>query len=536
MANRPEWDRRSQTVTNANKNIVSRTNRRRWQGWRLRPQDVAWIALLLGLLFVDVARGQKVTWEYDPYKIRVLLAIDPQAVVSAQQSQQLCRALEIRAYVAGGATWRLTAELAPTDMRSDILIAPEFITAEQVNESLTNAFESDKIMLLGIRLSDGQYHVSCRELDCRTRTFGQMVRQSCEQRALLAGVAEDVVIATFTPIVRVEDSRGRDAAVRVRAGGLVYDDFCPSRIKVGDILRSVIRRNDRNGEPRPGGIQEVDWTYLLVRESKGFMLQCEVLSAMRNPLAGRHSSRVERVGLLVRPQGVSTVIQLVSRSDVPKPLEGYEIFAKKPLPKDSEEKNLAVRLGLTDWKGRVPVPADEFPLRLVYVKNGSHLIARLPVVVGYEPELVMELVSDDKRLEAEAFVKGMESTVMDLVARREILSARIQRRLNEGNLNGARDLVGDIKSFQTKDDLDALITRRQQAGLSSANEREQQRIDVMLSGTRILLNKYLSPDQLVALERMVEDAESGGGTPAKPPAEAETEAEKEKDSGDAAPE
>lgn len=529
MANRPEWDRRSQTVTNVNKNIVSRTNRRRWLVWQLQPQHVAWVALLVGFLFVNVARAQNVTWEYDPYKIRVLVAIDSQAVFSSQNAEGLLQSIETRAYVAGGATWRLTAELAPADMRSHILIAPELITAEQVNESLTNAFESDKIMLLGIRFLDGQYHVLCRELDCRTRTFGQMVRQACGQRALVAGVAEDVVIATFTPIVRVEDSRGRDASVRVRAGGLVHDEFCPSRIQVGDILRSVIRRNDRTGEPRPGGIQEVDWTYLIVREAKGFMLQCEVLSAMRNPLAGRHSARVERIGLLVRPTGGATMIQLVSRSDTPKPLEGYEIFAKKPLPKNSEEKNLAVRLGLTDWQGRVPVPPDELPLRLVYVKNGSHLIARLPVVVGYKPELLMELISDDKRLEAEAFVKGMESTVMDLVARREILSARIQRRLNEGNLNGARELVGDIKTFQTKDDLDTLITRRQQAGLSSADEREQQRIDVMLSGTRILLNKYLNPDQLVALERMVEDAENGGGTSTKPPAEAEPAA-------DAAPE
>ena len=75
----------------------------------------------------------------------------------------------------------------------------------------------------------------------------------------------------------------------------------------------------------------------------------------------------------------------------------------------------------------------------------------------------------------------------------------------------------------------ALITRRQQAGLTSSNEREQQRIDVMLSGTRILLNKYLSPDQLVALERMVDGAAGGGGAAEKTP-------EAEKEAGDAAPE
>jgi hypothetical protein len=476
-----------------------------------------------------MARAQNVTWEYDPYKIRVLVAIDSPVFDGEQSVQQLLQTIQRRGFVIGGATWRLQVETAPEQMQSDILLTPELMTADQVIASLPEAYQSDKILLLSIRSVAGEQRIACHEFDCQSRLFGQMVYRACFQRGLIAAVAEDAMVAAFTPMVRVEESRGRDATVRVRAGGLVYDDFCPSAIRVGDILRAVIRRNDRNGEPRANGIQPVDWTYLIVRAAQSYMLQCEVLSAMRNPLAGRHSSRVERIGYLVRPQQDATIIQLVSQGDTPKPLEGYEVFAKKPLPKDSEQKNLAVRLGLTDWQGRIAVPPDELPLRLVYIKNGSHLIARLPVVVGYQPELVMELVSDDKRLEAEAFVQGMESTVMDLVARREILAARIQRRINEGNIEGARELVGDIKSFQTKDDLDALITRRQQAGLTSSNEREQRRIDVMLSGTRILLNKYLSPDQLVALERMVDGATSGGGAAEKPP-------EAEKDTGDAAPE
>ena len=48
-----------------------------------------------------------------------------------------------------------------------------------------------------------------------------------------------------------------------------------------------------------------------------------------------------------------------------------------------------------------------------------------------------------------------------------------------------------------------LLTERQQAGLTSADPWQQQRIDKLLSGTRMLLHKYLSPDQLVALQREV---------------------------------
>ncbi len=260
-----------------------------------------------------------------------------------------------------------------------------------------------------------------------------------------------------------------------------------------------------------------------MRKPRQYLVDCEVLSAMRNPLSGRSTASVEKLALRVRPWGDATVIKLQARGGSAQPLEGYEIFSKKPLPRGSEEKNTAQRLGLTDWRGSIHVPQSGEPMQLIYVKNGTHLIARLPLVPGYLPQVTLEIPSDDKRLEAEAFVQGMESTVMDLVARREVLAARIKRRIDQRNLAGARELLEEVKSFQTKDEMEAMLTARQQAGLASSDEREQRRIDQLLAGTRILLSKYLGPDRLVALERMVDEAESGGAVVPKklPSAEAE---------------
>jgi hypothetical protein len=261
----------------------------------------------------------------------------------------------------------------------------------------------------------------------------------------------------------------------------------------------------------------------MVRAIDEYLLDCEVLSAMSNPLAGRTSASVEKLGLRVRPWGESTNLKLSARGTRGQPLEGYEIFAKRPLPKGSDETNTAVRLGLTDWRGVIDVPFGQQPLRLVYVKNGTHLIARIPVVPGYLPQVTLELPSDDKRLEAEAFVKGMESEVMDLVARREVLSVRIKRRLDQGDIESARRLLAEVKSFDTKDDMERMLAARQQAGLSSSDEREQRRIDFLLRGTRILLSKYLGPNRLVALQQMVEQAENPAGLPAGETVTAEAE-------------
>jgi hypothetical protein len=224
------------------------------------------------------------------------------------------------------------------------------------------------------------------------------------------------------------------------------------------------------------------------------------------------------MALKVRAHGNRTTLQLVDRDRPTVPLEGYEMFAKKPIAADSPDANPSLRLGLTDWRGRIDIEPSDLPLRLIYVKNGAHLVARIPVVPGFLPLEVIPLASDDKRLEAEAFVRGMESTVMDLVARRAILAARIRRRIAEGNVAGARELLDEMKSFQTKEDLEMMLASRQ-AALASPDKRQQQRIDQLLTGTRSLLNKYLDPGELVTLEREL----SGGPPPkaeaAKPAAE-----------------
>jgi len=512
-------------------------------GARKRALLFALLPLAAALLFPGAAAAQD-SWEYSPYQIRVWLAVRPSPAISAMRQADLRQSVEQWAAVYGGATWRLRAEPAPASIASTMLVALDELTADQITAVIRSgagpdqaaaqggaaggspstrvpaalgpdeqaAPALDKLMLLSIQEQEGRYAVACRELDYRTRTLGMTQRIDVWQPALLTRAAGDVVAESFQALVRVEATHGKKATVRIRAGGLVRDENCPSSVRAGDLLRPIVRRNDLRGEPRPGGIQVLDWTYLLVRDVNEYLLECDVYSAMRNPLAGRSSRTVERMALKVRPRGTRTTLELVARGDSPDPLEGYEIFAKKPIAEEGPDVNPSVRLGLTDWRGRIDIEQSDLPLRLIYVKNGSYLVARIPLVPGFQPLETVPLVSDDKRLEAEAFVKGMETTVMDLVARRAILAARIRRRMTEGNVAEARVLLEEIKSLQTREDLERMLANRQ-AALASPDKRQQQRIDLLLTGTRSLLNKYLDPGEIVALEREVT------GTAAPPAAE-----------------
>ncbi|NLX53961.1 MAG: hypothetical protein GXY58_02480 [Planctomycetaceae bacterium] len=478
-------------------------------GTNRRPARImAMVALLWATAAVAVwpaaVRGQD-SWEYTPYQIRVWLSVRPSATLSALWQQRLVDTLEVLAPIHGGATWRLTAEVAPETIGASMAVAFDELDVDQVRAAQPEALTHDKLMLLCVQETHGRFTLACRELDCRTRTFGETVRRDMWQRELVARVVADLVAESFRPLVRLESARGKKATVRIRGGGLVQDASCPAAVSAGDVLQPVVRRNDRTGEPRPQGIQIIDWTYLLVRDAQEYLLNCDVYSALRNPLGGRSSTSIERLALKVRPLGSRTTLQLVDRDQPAVPLEGYEMFAKKPVADTDAEPNPSVRLGVTDWRGTIDVEQSELPLRVIYVKNGAHLLARIPIVPGYRPFEQVPLPNDDKRLEAEAFVKGMERTVMDLVARREILSVRIRRRVAEGKRDEAQTLLNELKSLQTKDDLEMMLASRQ-AALASPDRRQQQRIDQLLSGTRSLLHKYLSPELLVVLEREISSA------------------------------
>ena len=213
-------------------------------------------------------------------------------------------------------------------------------------------------------------------------------------------------------------------------------------------LQPVIRKNDRLGKHTR--IDVVVWTYLEVAELDPVntnLLNCYVHSAMRSPIRGRGGSRRKQLAFGLRATQEATTLRVVAqvrRNETPYPLPGIEVYTKKPstdpLPKTPEEKvaatkkNPAVKLGETDWRGSLLITRYEMPLRIVYLKNGGQLLRRLPIVPGFETELVCEVPDDDPRLRAESVVRGFHGQIKDLVAQRQILAARIKKYVTAGEV------------------------------------------------------------------------------------------------------
>ncbi len=446
------------------------------------------VCLACGLLLPNRVAAQS-TWEYSPYRVTVWLAAEDSPELPESLRVRLRETIQDRAVVAAGAAWDVRVRACPPALRHDVLTRIDALTAEDI--ARTDAARlpiDDKLIVLGVHAEPAGYRIQARELDCRTRTWQPLVEHRVSQPRRLADAAFQAVHEAFTPLVRIEQVRNRDVTVRLRAAGLILDETNPAHIPVEAILRPVIRRNDRMGEPVEGGVMFVPWTFLVVQQQDGNILACRAHSGMFSLLAVRASARLQKFALLSKPPGEQSTVRIVRRGDGAA-LPGYEIYRQNP---QTEETTL---LGTTDWRGKLEVQQEGLPLQVLYVRNGGRLLARLPIVPGLEPELTAEVRDDHRRLEAEGYVRGLQNLVMDLVARRELYISRFSRHVQAEDFDQARALLERFDALPTRSDLARDLVQQGQRFASSdlSDRREQAQIDQMFKETQQLLSRFLDP-------------------------------------------
>lgn len=499
------------------------------------------------------------SWIYSPYEVHVWVAMGPSPRLTVQHRNDIQRRLAERAVTWVGYSWNVESEAAPQELTTDItrnleLMEVETVvaqlrgpepdkkkkkktadkppgttdqekagtdkpsgTADQEKEATDKPKDNaaspsslasnryrhllakDKLYLLGVTDEGDSWKVQVRELDLHTRTISAVFERVVEDPSRLPDEAFDAIAESFHPIARVNTSQGKSAELTVRAGGLVQSKESPLYVGSRAVLRPVIRRNNRLGEPLKAGVVEVEWTYIFVDHEKNGQLQCQVWSAMRNPIAGRTSSRTQRFGLLVRPTGRPTELKLVALGDESHTLKGYDVFAKTPQPigKDEEltEEEEPKKLGQSDWRGVIKIDPIKSGVRVVYIKNGQQLLARLPMVPGYYPEQTAILPNDDSRLKVESYVTGIQNSLLDLVIQQKVLEIRIKGKIKQKKFDEANTLLDELRELTSLEDLEVLLqSKEREIFATKLDLRLERKITQLFQQTRALMAKYLDPE------------------------------------------
>jgi hypothetical protein len=451
------------------------------------------LAILVTCAFLPRSALAQAHWEYSPYDVLVWIVADPQPQVSPPIQDHIARQLAARAEAVCGAVWNTTVERAPTAaagaLPETLDLAPTWF-----QKGAPDVLKRDKLLVVRLRAGGLGWEVTARELDCRAWQWGPMAVRSAGGVDELPLAMWDAVVEAFVPLARIESVEGTAVVVRLRAGGLITRAGSPALVDQGRILQPIIRRNDRAGQPLPNtGIQSLAWTLLAVESRADSLLSCKLHSGYRGALSSKAGPRTERLALAAKPQFPATTLMLKSRTGDRGPLAGYEIFAKRP---DSEN---VVHLGTSDWRGQIELPRGDGSLELLLIRNGSQLLARLPIIPGQDERLTADLMDDDGRLQAEGAVAAMHSRALDLVARREILASRFRARVKEGKFDEAQALLDEFRRLESRADLSRSFDEMQKAVVAT-DRLTQQRIARLFDDARRLLSvKGLSDDMVNTL-------------------------------------
>ncbi|MGN6544518.1 MAG: hypothetical protein ACTHK7_05685, partial [Aureliella sp.] len=170
------------------------------------------------------------------------------------------------------------------------------------------------------------------------------------------------------------------------------------------------------------------------------------------------------------------------------------------------------------------------PLVLLYVKSGDTVMARLPLVPGLNEVDMADLPSDARRLEAEAMLRGFQGEILDLIAKRALLSARVSRLLSDKEFSKAQEVIGEVRrlpDYKTlSDELDGMQRRLLDESEEPIPMVAKSRIDRMTQTTRDMLQKYLENDLVQKLTRDMEKAKVAAAEEEKAAAKAAAEEEK----------
>lgn len=460
----------------------------RHRRWWLVP-----FCLVTALLLPASSRGQS-TWDASPYEIRVWVTLEPVPALTQPWSDRLPIQLESTLHRAVGVAWNMRIQPAPKALQRDLRERMSELTTEAVVAHDADVLDADKLLLLAVTVRLNRLVVQVRELDCWTRRWGPTVRRPVSQPSRVALEAARALLDSFTPLVRIEKVQDKIARVRPRAAFLIAAADSPLALPPGTLLRPIVRRDDRFGKPKPGGVRALPWTVLEVLPEPGDhgQLACRIHTGVTQPLRSRRSFRIQQLALRIHPRDMPTQLRLVTRARLDRPLAGYDIVAR------DDESSRPTLIGRSDWRGVVPVPPGPTPLRILYVKNGDQVLARLPLVPGEQETATVLLPDDAPRLEAEGFVIGVQEQLIDLMVRRTVLIMRIRQRIEDGQLDEAAQLIVQLQSLPTRDDLVRELRNHRQV-FATDDRRVRSKIDKLFDDLSRRLRKNLDPAEIEAV-------------------------------------
>lgn len=442
-----------------------------------------------------VTKPVVIPYQEQTYRVSISVGVDPEAGLTNRDIQRMVDQLMGLVESRIGKWWNCeVARAASGEPLNRAML--EQRTAASWNTAMEPTVFDKKFILTVDRVGT-EYRVSGVEWDRASQSTTSVQNRRTFDRRLLAALGAEVVFEVFRPLVSIDTVTDGKVEMRVKGGEYLPPDVSLTPFREGDHVNAFLRHLGKKRELKR--LQAIPWTTIRVDLVERSYLRGTVISAFKSPLAVSRR-RMEMLGLKIQIMHPSTRLRVIPRGKPQAPMAGYrvELLNRPETKEDKVEDRVTLR---TDRRGEVVIPADtEKPLRYLIVYSGAAPLAKAPLIPGYVEQAVLDAPDDAPRLNVEAETELLQSELIDIVARREVMMARARA----ASLNGDWELVSEmqkkiaelptLEQFQAR--IEALRNPAVQAAKRSKDRAQESRIVRMCKQITETATQHLDPQKV----------------------------------------
>ena len=464
------------------------------------------LLVLFALFCSNAVFAAENLWEWSPYRICIQIDMSQDALIKLGFDDRE----QINSFIAShlpqvaenwvGGLWNITVRdgsFPNTLFQANMLADSVHLDNPALKDIIGSEF--DKIVYLFLDGSQtGIAVIHAKELDVRTLYVAGHSSVDVRHQSFLIDSVFDAIWGSFAPVASIDQVHGSRVILRLLGGELMnlkrHDVGFEPSVSPDDVFITYSRAFDKTGKLI--AVTPIPWTALVVQKCEGSSVECELESGIRFSLTSRKRGRSEQIAILPRLQAHPTRLVLHSRI-LPQTDDSIESTREKRIKfltnyqiseKRSEKYEI---LGTTDVFGSIVIPYLEGePIRTLYIRQGDVLVAKLPLVQGFKPEIPVAIPDDEIRIAAEGRLIGIQEEVIDLVARKEILTTRIDK-LSQQPASQALDTARrEMDRLKNQQYYIALLAA-EKLRYRSPDPLVQRRIDIMFENTRKIITEFM---------------------------------------------
>jgi hypothetical protein len=359
--------------------------------------------------------------ERRPYRISVHLSCDKSARIDAAGREDLLSDWQILVRRLIGAPWVLTIAPATSPLAN---LDPEGLDGEAF--ASYSSFDKVWVVRVSRSESEGAIQFEGREYDTASRRLGPFQRRIAQTRSdtprTLLQFSQDL----FNPTAEIASQERGHAVLKVQGAALTPASPAGAVVSRGTVFLPLRLVSLNDGKLQ---ILRIPYTYLLVESVEGPVAHCNVISAMSDPLTRRMLRPNSLAALGVKAGSSAVALRFVTKPSGA-PAAGYTLTAR--LVPDGQPH----AVGTTDRAGRIvlqPGFADGLVILRLLAGDVEPMVElpMMPGVAFQEKDIAIDPKPETVALESR--IESLRDEVVDLVALRARLEARMKARLDGEN-------------------------------------------------------------------------------------------------------